>query len=176
MKAGIYYFIYQSFASKLPISYELFGGISKRIRFSIARRFIRSCGANVNFEKGAKFGSDLVIGDYSGVGINAQISRDVSIGKFVMMAPDVVILTTAHQHSRTDIPMQHQGHMETKHVSIEDDVWIGQRAIILPGVTIGKGSIVGAGAVVTKSCPPFSIVAGNPAKIIKSRLSNSSVI
>ena len=57
-----------------------------------------------------------------------------------------------------------------ENVVIEDDVWIGQRVIILPGVTIYKGCIIGAGAVVTKSFPPYSIIGGNPAKLIKSRL------
>jgi len=170
MKAGLYYFLYRNLASKLPVSYEKFGGISKKIRYRLAKKFVRSCGKDVNFEHGAKFGSDLEIGDYSGIGINAQISRDVVVGKYVMMAPDVVILTTGHAHSKIDCPMQMQGHLPTKKVTVEDDVWIGQRAIILPGVTIGRGSIVGAGSVVTKSFPPYSIIGGNPAKLLKSRI------
>ena len=57
-----------------------------------------------------------------------------------------------------------------KWVIIEDDVWIGTRAIILPGTRIGKGSIIGAGSVVTKDVPQYSIVGGNPARILKTRL------
>jgi acetyltransferase-like isoleucine patch superfamily enzyme len=53
---------------------------------------------------------------------------------------------------------------------IEDDVWVGARAIILPGVTIGHGSVIGAGAVVAKSVPPYSIVVGNPGRVVRSRL------
>ncbi|MEV7663036.1 DapH/DapD/GlmU-related protein [Paenarthrobacter sp. NPDC089316] len=56
-----------------------------------------------------------------------------------------------------------------REVVIEDDVWIGARAIILPGVRVGRGSVVAAAAVVTKSVPPFSVVAGNPARVVKSR-------
>jgi maltose O-acetyltransferase len=62
-----------------------------------------------------------------------------------------------------------QGSRELKNVIIEDDVWIGQRVIILPGVTLQIGTIVGAGSVVTKTFPPFSVLVGNPARLIKSR-------
>lgn len=65
--------------------------------------------------------------------------------------------------------MDQQGWADEKPVVIEDDVWIGSRVIILPGVTIGKGSVIGASAVVSKSVPPYSVVAGNPAKIVKTR-------
>ncbi len=142
-----------------------------KVRYFLAKRFVAHCGINVNFEKGSQFGSDFVIGDHSGVGIDAQISRGVTIGKHVMMGPEVVMLTTAHRHNRLDMPMGMQGGVEIRPIVIEDDVWIGQRAIILPGVTIGTGCIVGAGAVVTKSFPPYSVIGGNPAKIIKSRVS-----
>ena len=59
---------------------------------------------------------------------------------------------------------------EKKKVTISDDVWIGANAIILPGVTIGKGSVIAGGAVVTKDVEPYMIVGGNPAKVIRSRL------
>ena len=62
-----------------------------------------------------------------------------------------------------------------KDIVVEDDVWIGTRAIILKGVTIHKGAIVGAGAVVTKDVPPYSIVAGNPAKIVKMRFTDEEI-
>lgn len=87
-----------------------------------------------------------------------------------MMAPDVIIIGENHQFSRLDVPMRLQGYQEYPPVYIDDDVWIGARVIILPGITIGKGSILGAGSVVTKDVPPFSIVAGNPARIIRNRL------
>ncbi len=86
-----------------------------------------------------------------------------------MMGPEVLIYTQNHDFSRTDITMDQQGWADEKPVVIEDDVWIGSRVIILPGVTIGKGSVIGASAVVTKSVPPYSVVAGNPAKIVKTR-------
>ena len=66
--------------------------------------------------------------------------------------------------------MIEQGNDETKPVTIGNDVWIGRRVIILPGVTISDGCVIGAGAVVTKDMPAYSIVGGVPAKVIKSRL------
>ena len=65
--------------------------------------------------------------------------------------------------------MNEQGATQPKKIIIEDDVWLGSRVIVLPGVTIGKGSIIGAGTVLTKSVPPYSIVAGNPGKIVRNR-------
>lgn len=86
-----------------------------------------------------------------------------------MMGPQVFIYTQNHNHDRTDIPMIAQGYEEEKPVVIGDDVWIGSRVTILPGVHIGEGAIIGASSVVTKDVPAYSIVGGNPAKVIKSR-------
>ena len=168
-----YYFTYHFLAKKLPISYNKFGGSSKKFRYFLGKRIVAFCGVNVNFEKGAEFGSDLVIGNNSGVGINCQISRGVSIGENVMMAPEVVILTTTHEYKKTNLPMIEQGHQKIKKVIIKNDVWIGQRSLILPGVIVEDGTIIGANSVVTKSFPPYSVIAGNPARIIKNRLKNS---
>lgn len=85
-----------------------------------------------------------------------------------MMGPDVAILTSTHNIDRTDIPMGYQGGRVAK-VKIGNDVWIGMRSIILPGITIGNGVVIGAGAVVTKDVPDYAIVAGVPARIIKFR-------
>ena len=85
------------------------------------------------------------------------------------MGPDILIYTTNHVSSSTDIPICKQGNTKPRPVIIEDDVWIGARVIILPGVTIKKGSIVGAGTVLTKTFPEYSIIAGNPGRVVKSR-------
>jgi maltose O-acetyltransferase len=170
MMKKISFLIYFTIADKLPISYNKFGHISKKVRYILAKRFIAKCGSNVNFEKGANFGTDLEIGDNSGIGKNALITSGVKIGDYVMMGPDVVILTKSHLHEKLHLPMMLQGNDKINPVIIEDDVWIGQRVIILPGVSVRKGTIIGAGSVVTKSFPPFSIIGGNPAKLIKSRI------
>lgn len=86
-----------------------------------------------------------------------------------MMGPECVILTENHRFDSIDVPMIEQGYTGQEPVTIDDDVWIGRRVIILPGVHIHQGAIIGAGAVVTKDVQPFSVVAGNPARIIKMR-------
>lgn len=90
-------------------------------------------------------------------------SNIITIGDFVMIGPNVTIVTP--NHSRDPIKRRRVGTI-SKPVVIEDDVWIGADATILPGVTIGKGAIVGAGSIVTKDVPAGKTVAGNPAKII----------
>jgi maltose O-acetyltransferase len=86
-----------------------------------------------------------------------------------MMGPEVFIITTNHRTSSTEIPMVYQGYEPTAPVTIGDDVWIGARAIILPGVKVGSASIIGAGAVVSKDVPAGGIVVGNPARIVRYR-------
>lgn len=85
------------------------------------------------------------------------------------MGPEVYIYTQNHDFSRMDIPMDQQGWSKERPVVIEDDVWIGSRVTILPGVIVGRGCVIGASSVVTKSCPPYSVVAGNPAKVVRLR-------
>ena len=80
-----------------------------------------------------------------------------------------MIYARYHNVSRIDVPMNQQGMEESGTVVIEDDVWIGARVTILKDVTIGKGSIIGAASVVTKDVPPYSVVAGNPARLIRKR-------
>jgi len=86
-----------------------------------------------------------------------------------MMGPEVVFYTANHKSDRTDIPRRLQGTTESKGIVIGKDVWIGRRAIILPGETIGDGVVIGAGAVVAKDIPSYSVVVGNPARVIKNR-------
>lgn len=125
-------------------------------------------GLNVDSKAYIGRGSKIRIGENSSIGYRCYLQGDIIIGKDVMMAPEVVILTRSHGHDRIDIPMGQQGCFDHP-VSIEDDVWIGTRAIILPGVRVGKGSIIGCGAVVTRDVDSFSVMGGVPAKLIKKR-------
>jgi acetyltransferase-like isoleucine patch superfamily enzyme len=115
--------------------------------------------------EGLKMGDHSNIGPYSYVGCSGYIE----IGSRVLMGPRVNLMGENHAFQRTDIPMKEQG-VTRERLIIEDDVWIGVNATLLAGITIGRGSIIAAGAVVTKDVPPFSIVGGVPARLIKSRL------
>ena len=68
-----------------------------------------------------------------------------------------------------DVPIIEQGYSDTNPVVIEDDVWIGSRVIIMPGVHIGEGCVIGTGTIVTKNIPPYAVAVGVPAKVIKFR-------
>lgn len=85
-----------------------------------------------------------------------------------MMSPGVSIYAENHNFSDPTSPMKDQG-VTVEFVTIEDDCWLASNCIILAGVTVGKGSVIAAGSVVTKDVPPYSVVAGSPAVVIKSR-------
>ena len=159
-----------SIARLLPSSEKkILGAFSKRIRYITGKMILAHCGKNVNLEKGSYFTEYCSIGDNSGIGIDAYISGKVCIGDNVMMAPECKIYTRNHCYERIDIPMNQQDVTVEKPVLIGNDVWIGVRVTILPGVRIGNHSIVCAGAVVTKDVPEYAIVGGVPAKVIDFR-------
>ena len=141
----------------------------KKMRAFAAKLILPSCGKNVDISKSAHFSSQVEIGDRSGIGANALLNGTILIGDDVMMGPDVMMYTVNHEIGCIDIPMNRQGVTEEKPIEIGNDVWIGARAIILGGVKIGNGAVVGAGSIVTKSIEPYSVVAGNPARFIRSR-------
>ncbi|NVM22266.1 MAG: acyltransferase [Desulfobacterales bacterium] len=110
----------------------------------------------------------IVIGDYTGLNPYVVIYGRVTTGRYNMIAPHVMLAGGSHNFSDSNVPMKLQGGT-AKGIVLEDDVWIGANSIILDGVRIGKGSIVGAGSVVTRDVQPYAIVAGNPARIIGQR-------
>ncbi|WP_295767330.1 acyltransferase [uncultured Mucilaginibacter sp.] len=109
---------------------------------------------------------DVIIGDNSLVGMSNVIIGPVNIGNNVIMAQNIVVSALNHEYRDVTMPI-HAQKILTNPIVIEDDCWIAANAVITSGVTIGKHSVVAANAVVTKSVPPFSVAAGNPAKIIK---------
>ncbi len=119
---------------------------------------------------GGPIGEGLTMGDNSNIGPYNYIgcSGKITIGNNVMLAPRVSIYAENHVFDHPEILIRDQG-VEKKEVIIEDDCWIAANSILLAGVTIGKGSVVAAGSVVTENVPPYSVVAGVPAKWIKSR-------
>jgi len=109
---------------------------------------------------------DVIIGDHTRIGLHNTIIGPVDIGNHVNLAQGITVTALNHNFSDTNKRIDEQG-VSTNPVTIEDDVWIGANAVILPGVTIGEHCVVAAGAVVTKDVPPHSLVAGVPAKVIK---------
>ena len=120
---------------------------------------------------GGEMGEGLKIGDHSNIGPYSYIgcSGYIEIGNQVMISPRVSIYAENHVFDDTSHTIKSQG-VKRKKVVIEDDCWIAANSIILAGVTIGKGSVVAAGSVVTSDVPPYSVVGGVPARLIKKRL------
>ena len=169
LKKAIGKILYHGIATYLPENNRTFNFGAKKIRAFCTKLIIKHCGFNVNIQRGANFSDDLSIGDYSGIGVNCKLQPGVSIGDNVMMGPECLFFTSNHRIEATDIPMNKQGYDGIKPIIIGNDVWIGARVIILPGVHIGDGAVIGAGSVVTHDVDSYTVVAGNPAKLIRKR-------
>ena len=177
LKNGVLRFVvwlfYMMIARKLPCSTSAVGGnIFRSVRYRCAKLLFLECGSNVNIESGVSLGyrTRIVIGEYSGIGVNCLVPNDINIGKHVMMGPNVVFITQNHLFSDTETPMMYQGLSKKTSFVVEDDVWLGRNVIVLPKAErIGRGSIISCAAVVTKNVEPYSIVAGIPAKVIGCR-------
>lgn len=153
----IYFVIYQLIGRYLPNNDSRITLGAVLIRRILVRGFTGSKSHGLYINKNVTISPTLIIGNNSGIGANSIIGRGTTIGDNVMMGPECYIYTRNHEFSRTDIPMREQGLQDFKPVSIGNDVWIGARVTILPGVKIGNGSIIGAGAVVTKDIPDYAL-------------------
>lgn len=165
----IYLVIYYSIIKNLPDNYFPLGKFYNYIRVSILRKII-AIGYNTVIQSGFKFGLKevLIIGNNCEINENVYIQAAI-IGDYVLIAQNVSLLAVTHNFSKKDIPIIKQGFSKVQPVIIEDDVWIGRNVVILPGIRLGRGSIVGAGSVVTKNVPAYKIVGGTPARIISER-------
>lgn len=160
-------YIYLVTINKIP-SRNNSHSIVNKIRRLYLKRLFSYIGDDVNIMNGIKFanGKNIFIDNNSGIGEKSflQDIGKIKIGKDVLMGPEVMIYTSNHGTER-DQKIRLQD-MNIGNVIIEDDVWIGARAIILPNVKVEKGSIIAAGAVVSKDVKSYSIVGGVPAKKI----------
>ena len=170
----LYLFLDYAFASQMPKStFPVIGRLGGRMRRSLCRKLFNGTCNGLNVEKGAYFGdgSRITCGDNIGIGMNFRAhNRDITFEGLLMMGEEVLFLGSGHKHDRVDIPMALQGNLPITSLYVSSDVWIGSRAIILPGCTrIGHGAIIGAGSVVTKDVPDWAVVGGNPARVLKYR-------
>lgn len=154
------------------------------------RPFFRQCGSarfatgltiagmgNISLGNGVRLGKycfitanngSLVIEDFAAVSPCAHIGADhgeIHIGRYVAIGPGTVIRAANHCFANPGLPIMLQGHSPGK-IVIGEDVWIGANCVLTPDISIGRGAIIGAGAVVTKNVEPFAIVGGVPAKVI----------
>lgn len=171
-----------------------------RIFGSLVAKSLRSCGRKINIkpcqtvvlnpeniEIGHNFnsagklylygnGGKIKIGDNCSFNSNVIIGASGSsiiIGDNVLIGPNVVLRSADHTHADPSIPISKQGHIGAE-ITIEDDVWICSNCVITKGVTIGRGSVIAAGAVVTQSIAPYSVAGGVPAKLLKTRKDSSN--
>jgi acetyltransferase-like isoleucine patch superfamily enzyme len=151
----------------------------EKLRIKYYRRVCKHMGSRVEIYQGFRVKKP----EFLSIGENVAINNDVwinavggvTIGTNTIIGPKVVIHSSNHNFDRIDIPIQAHGHT-SKRVVIEEDVWIGALAVILPGVKISKGAVIGAGAVVTKNVDPYDVVVGVPAKKIRNRLNKDKCI
>lgn len=152
----------------LELCAALSGYIPDEKRQEIARQLLGKCGKNPVLGTGfyCDYGCNIEVGDnfYTNYGVCILDVCKVTIGDNCLIAPQVGIYAACHPLDRaTRVGGQELG----KPVTIGNDCWIGGRAVINPGVTLGDNVIVGSGAVVTKSFPSYVVIAGNPARIIR---------
>lgn len=112
---------------------------------------------------------DLIAGAHSFVNINSEIGPGVTLGNYVMIAPGVQLMGNDHRFDVPGTPIIFAGRPTVRPIVIGDDVWIGYGAMVLAGVTVGRGAVIAARAVVTKDVPPYEIWGGIPAKKIGER-------
>ena len=152
--------------SKVP------GRIGVKMRRAFLGKYFKHFGNHVTISNDVtiEVPEKISIGDNSGFNNGCWVSGGggLSIGDHVIIGPHVVIHSQNHEYGDLTRPICEQGH-KSMEVIIEDDVWIGARVVITPGSKIGRGCVIGAGAVVVGEIPPYSVAAGVPAKVIKKR-------
>ncbi len=161
--------LYYIFLSKLPNSFWPGGNMYNRMRVLCLKGVLR-IGRNNKIQRSVYVGSgnNIVIGNNCQINESVRLDN-VEMGNNVMIARESIILGKMHESNALDKPMNEQGVKEVSKTYIEDDVWLGLRVVVMPGVRIRKGCIIAAGCVVTKDTVEAGVYGGVPAKLIKLR-------
>lgn len=171
--------------TRLPIAWLLYSFLrgSRRGREWFMQSLFASRGKHLRFDpdgyytyKNVHLGDNVIIG--RGATLMAAESR-IIIGNKVMFGPEVMLIAGNHNTSiagKAMADVKHKRPEDDQDIVLEDDVWVGARATILKGVIVRRGAIIGAGSVVTREVPPYAVVAGNPAKIIRFRWTPDEIL
>lgn len=149
------------------------------MNFKLRYRFVQY-GEDVHVQWNVEIYSpnnNVTIGNHVGINSGTIILSDVNIGNYVLIAPRCGLINRGeHIYSNPNQTIYEGGRSRSEMIVIEDDVWIGYGSTILGGVKIGQGSVVAANSLVINDVPPYSIVAGNPATIIKKRFESEDML
>ena len=158
-------------------------GCTNRLLSFFYKKMLRGCGSNVRFSaltsdftyRNVTIGNDVYIGPHA---LFLCTESQIFIGNKVLFGPHVTIIGGDHRITDVgrfiyDVLDKHPE--DDQDVHIEDDVWIGTNTTLLKGVTVGRGAVVAAGALVTKDVPPYAIVGGVPAKVLKYRFTPEQI-
>lgn len=143
--------------------------ICRRTRIDVLPFNMFSLGSNSTIEDFTTINNGVgpvFIGDRTRIGMGNTLIGPVTVGNDVRFAQNVVLSGLNHSYQDVTCPIHAQG-VSTAPIVVEDESWLGANVVVVAGVTIGKHSIIAAGAVVTKNIPPYSVAVGNPARVIK---------
>lgn len=159
-----WWLVYVAVAKRLPNRPRLFA----RLRAWAASGYCAGVARSANINRHARLGASVTIGEHGGVGARSFLGGEVHIGPHVTMGPDCYFITGDHpippEYGRfRDVSSTHSP------IHVEEDVFMGARVTVLPGVRIGRGAAVGAASVIAKDVPPGAVVVGNPAREIRRR-------
>lgn len=165
---------YGRFNYKTFLLREIPGELGLALRRRVIAPYFESCGENIRIHQGVRFRNvhRISVGNNVELGVDnfLQAGGDLIIMDNAMLGPGVKIWTVNHRFAETDRPISAQGY-DRQRVIIGSNAWLGANVFVMPGVELGDGCVVSAGSVVAaKKYPPYSILSGNPARVIGSRL------